>query len=748
MAADRPTFFSRSDVLGGLPARRASTLLFAIEQRTAQLVSRSRKAMATWTTERAEAERERAFLDALAAGRTGARPPRVQDVERHAPAWAALVPSDPALRAAVVHLLAGKYRLPRRGLPRIRAALGMDEPAVRQAFERANNRSIDTVFVDRLTLREQLGWGRARLAERVEMLPAFWIAFGLTFTETVGVGMLGLPIALAGVSLAPALALLVAFGVVNIVTIAALCETITRDGNMRYGAAWFGRLVSDFLGRPGTAVLSVALVVFLVLVIGGLAIGFGSTLHAATGIPVPVWIGVLLLVDIAFLRRQSLDATIAFALLIGVINVGLLLLISLVALPHVTAGNLATPLPVGAAGTEGSLLALVFGVLMCAYFGHTSAATLAKVVLAKDPTGRDLVRGSVFAQAAAIGVYALFLAVTLGAVGRARLAVETGTPLAPLAEVAGPIVHVMGLLYVILAFGIGSIHFTLGLANQVREFLPSPAASGIAGALGRVAADPRGRVALAIAPSVAVYTLTTVQVLAGAASFSGALSIAGTIVVPILAGVFPMLMLASARRRGDYVPAVVPAWLGHPLVIGSVSAVFLAGPLVHAIGLWTGLPERFAAIAAVGLTLGAAILALRGGSFRPRTVVELRRDASTGDRARFTVTGDGRPLVSRVQVTDTEGTREIRSATGELGRFGGLRSADFELPPHRGRDLKVWVHGVDPAGGTTALPATVRLEVDGSGPSDHAISGELSFAAAKPASRVQVRFADGTGVAT
>ena len=39
---------SREDLLGGMPARRASTILFAIENLTHQLVSRSRMALARY----------------------------------------------------------------------------------------------------------------------------------------------------------------------------------------------------------------------------------------------------------------------------------------------------------------------------------------------------------------------------------------------------------------------------------------------------------------------------------------------------------------------------------------------------------------------------------------------------------------------------------------------------------------------------------------------------------------------------
>ena len=43
---DEASFFSGLDLLDGLPSRRAGTILYAIEGRTAQLVSQSRQALA------------------------------------------------------------------------------------------------------------------------------------------------------------------------------------------------------------------------------------------------------------------------------------------------------------------------------------------------------------------------------------------------------------------------------------------------------------------------------------------------------------------------------------------------------------------------------------------------------------------------------------------------------------------------------------------------------------------------------
>jgi hypothetical protein len=436
-----------------------------------------------------------------------------------------------------------------------------------------------------------------------------------------------------------------------------------------------------------------------------------------------------------FLRRESLDATIASALVIGAINIGIVIAISLLALPHLAAGNLAPPAQPPGGPVTTSLVALAFGVVMSSYLGHTSAANLAKVVLARDPTGRELLRGSLLAVAAAILVNTLFLVATLGAVGSARLAGEGGTPLAALAEVVGPAVSVLGTVYVLLALGIGSIHFTLGLANQVREYVPPATGRG-------------RRFLLAAGSAVAVYALILLTVLSGSASFSSLISVIGTVVSPILAGVFPMLMLASARRRGEYVPAQAPPLLGHPVVVVALSAFFLAAILVHGLWLWDGLPERLTALGAAGLTVAVAALAFRRGFLTPRTVVEVRRDHADGDRARFSVTDAGRALVTRVEATDSTGRRAVESAAGELGRFATLRAADFELPPREGRELKVWVHAVDADGGTTGLLATVRVAVDGQAPTDHRFAGELRVEPSEPPSRVELRLDAPAGAGT
>ena len=92
-------FLDRETMLaGGLPAKRANTLLFLIESRTAHLVAQSRQAMEVFLTREAAEERELAFLESFALGSEPPLRPTIQELERYAPQWASLVPENPRCR--------------------------------------------------------------------------------------------------------------------------------------------------------------------------------------------------------------------------------------------------------------------------------------------------------------------------------------------------------------------------------------------------------------------------------------------------------------------------------------------------------------------------------------------------------------------------------------------------------------------------------------------------------------------------
>src|SRR5919112_1477932 len=467
----------RETVLAGLPARRANTLLYLIESRTAHLVAQSRQAMELFLTQGGAEERELAFLEAFALGKEPPLRPTIQDLERYAPQWAPLVPENPRVQAAVAHRLGEKYQFTYGMVPGIRTALGLDDPAVQQAYQRLYHQPLATIFAARTTPVNWLRWSWAALSRWLEDLPPFWTAYSLTVTETVGAAILALPIAVAEIGPLAGVVILVVLGVVNMLTIAFLSEAVSRSGTIRYGSAFIGRVVNDYLGRAGTLVLTLGLLALCFLVVQAYYIGFATTLEGATRVPAVVWVALLFIVGLYFLWRESLSATVASSLVVGAVNICLIVILSLLAFTHLRPENLLyfdTPFLDGRP-FDPALLELVFGVILAAYFGHLSLTGCARVVLRRDPSSRSLIWGTVAALATAMLLYCLFVLAANGATPSRVLAHESGTALDPLAAQVGPIVYVLGAVFVLLAMGMSSIHFSEGLFNLVREWLPSPA---------------------------------------------------------------------------------------------------------------------------------------------------------------------------------------------------------------------------------------------------------------------------------
>lgn len=706
--ADEGFGFSRDQLLGGMPARRASTLLFAIESRTALLVAKERRAMATFETERSEVEKEGAFMAALAEGRDLPLKPTIQDLDRHAADWADLLPPDAEGRAAILKKIADKYGLPGQATG-IRRVLGAADAAVTAAFQRQANVTVESFAAAPLRAGERWRWFRSRAAARLENLPPFWLAFALTLTETVGGGILALPIALAGFGLWAAVALLVAFGLVNVLTVAALVEGITRNGNMRYGSSYFGRLVGDYLGRPGNAVLTPAL--FLLNATGFVValVGFGSTLEGATGLPIGAWAALLFAVNLLFLWRGSLNATVASALLIGVANILLIVAISALALASAAAGPAGQP-PVGVAPTvEGvSALGLVFGVVLMAYFGHTSAGSAAKVVLTRDPSGRSFLWGSVAAMLGAMTLYMLAVVAIGSALGNGELVGYEGTAITPLAAKVGPIVSILGSVYVVLAIGLGSIYLSLSLFNQMVELIPQM--SRRAGASTSVRARLPAFVVRA-GPLAVIFVGVEVLMAFGSISFTEPLSVVGTLTLPLLGGIFPMLMLVAARRKGDRTPGRVLGFLGNPIVVAVTIGLFFLAEASYGLFIWTGIVERVLALLVAAAVPVIWLITWRRGSFRSRVVIELRREPGPPERGFLTVTANGRPLTTELSLAEGSDLRTVRATSAGIADPGHLRWASVALPATGTNELKVWAHGVTHDGDSHGL--AVRVSASG-----------------------------------
>lgn len=729
---------SREELAGGLTGRitrQASTLLAAVENCVARARAESQQAASRGLPLRNQAASNQAFLSALGQGRDLAVQPTVYDLEKFAPQCADLIPDNPSVRAAAAHLVGQRYRFTRRVAPGLRRLFGLDTGPVEVAYRQLYSQPLSTIYAPRLSASEQVRWAWARLAGWLENLSPFWTAFALTLTETVGAGILALPIALAEVGPLPGIVLLVVFGLVNLLTLLSVTEAITRNGNMRYGDAFFGRLVNDYLGWPGAWVLGVSLLAINVVALIAYYTGIATTLAAVTGLPSAVWPLLLFLITVYVLRGGALNATIASALVIGAINIALILIMSLLAFPHTQIANLRyvnVPL-VGGRIFDPGIFELVFGVVLLAYFGHTSVGNMAKTVLRRDPSGRTLFWGNGAAMLAALVLYIIWLMAVNGAIPADRLAATTGTALIPLAAVVGPHITPFGTLFVILGMGLATLHFSLALFNQVREWLPAlPRAQRGVAIVKASSRWRRGlRFALGVTPVALICLLTVWLSLTGRESFSRPLGVIGALAAPLMAGIFPTLLLVASRRKGECAPGVYWRWLGNPVVVGAVYLLFWTSLVIHGLVIWQSPVERTIALA-VSLAVGVVTFAiLRRGSFRPRLVVEVCDDQRRGGQATFALTANGRPIAAEVQLAYIGRERQLMTAqsspnplqattlhtqTGALPNFSVLKRFTVHFPQTAARELKVWVHRVTPAGDSVGLPVVLTAVRGGDPP--------------------------------
>lgn len=696
--------FSREELLGGLPARRASMALFTIEARAAHFAARAQQAMVRFVTEETFEEQERAFLDAMMHKRDLPSSPSIQDLERFAPDWTPLAPEDAGVRAAVAHLLTEKYHFRYRDAPQLRQALGLDDDTVKQAYQRFYSQPLDSIYSRHISLLEQIRWMYARVSNRLENLPPFTSAFALTLTETIGGSTLALPIALAGVGPLAGVALLIILGLINIVTIIGVSESVIRNGTMRYwrGGYW-NELVGSYFGGGGSGVFSIGLVILIFISLIAFYLGVSTTLANATGVREELWALGLFLVNLYFIRRKSLHATVAFALIVGIVNIGLILLLSLLALPHIRLANLLYfnfPF-IGGRPLDPSDIKLIFGVVLLAYFGHTSTANCARVVLRREPTGRALVLGNVAAMVTAMVLYCIWVIAINGALEPQALINQTGTVITPLANKLGTIVQVVGSLYVVLGMGMVSVHFSLGLFNQMRQWAPTH--------ILRTVLDQRSQFWLGMAPLIALFLIIEFMLITNRGTYSGTVGFVGVLKGSLLGGIFPMLMLAASRRKGEYVPGISFGFLDHTAVVIGIYLVFLASIFLHGLVIWQDLPAQLAALAVGLVALVMPIVFLRGGMFKRRAIVELRAEQSLRDKGAFYITANGKKLASDVRLKYVDEEKGMNASDGEIDKFTALRSATFLLPPAHAQELKVWVHEISEDGVSEWLPAKVEV---------------------------------------
>lgn len=697
MAIDELEFLDRESLLDGgmAPGRRASALLYAIESRTARLVAQAQQATAWYLTRKAAAEREQEFLDALAESRELPVAPTIQEIEHYAANWTPLIAeADPGLRAAVARALGQKYRLVEGAVPGIRAALGLDTAAVQEVYQRFYGEPLAAIYARKVVFGEQLRWLTAGIGRRLETLPPFWVA--LVLTLPLSAGLLALPIALAGIGALPGIVVLIMFGLLNAFTAAALAESVARSGATRFGLGFVGQLVSEYLGSAGSVLLTAIMAInnFLVLIV--FYMGVASTLEGALKLPAELWIVGIFGVGLYFLSRKSLNTTVSAALVLNAINVVLVVAIMLLALPHVQSANLAySQVPfVNGQPFNPAVWTLVFGIMLSNFFSHMLVASYGKVIIRRDASARSWIGGVMAAIVVTTLISCLWVIAVNGAVAPQVLASETGTALVALATVVGPAVNWLGTLFVILSLGMASIHVSLASLFMMEERVPEGWSS------------KRGRFLVCISPIAVVFLVTEWVAISGNGSYAGLLGFLSVISLPLLGGMFPVLLLAATRRKGDFVPGLVLRFLGSPVVLTGIYLFFLGAIFVYGLFIYQDPVQRV-----ITLVIGAAIVVvtfamLRRGMLKKRAVVELHADYSPGGAHRFNIVAGGKPAVTPVRLEYTDCIEQVVKANGSLPALSTLCAATFDVATGGASEVKVWTHSISPEWISEPLPTT------------------------------------------
>ena len=294
--------------------------------------------------------------------------------------------------------------------------------------------------------------------------------------------------------------------------------------------------------------------------------------------------------------------------------------------------------------------------------------------------------------------------VTSGVVPNAVLVGTTGTVLVPLAAAAGTAVTVSGSLLVSLALGLASIQVSLAQYYSIQERLP---AAGAASFLGKL--SERGRFWLAIAPMFLIFVLAELVTWTGYGSFGRMLGFLGAFALPLLSGIFPILLLASTRRKGDFVPGYVIRLLGNKVLLSVTYLIFLGSIFVFGLFIWETAVER-----SITLVTGIAILIvtmqmLRRGAMDRRLVIQVVDDQTLDGRSSFSVVDAGESATTDITLTYPGHQQSIRAASAWSCWFHALRRLDFQLTPTSTVQVKLWSYQLTPAGAVVPLPTRFTL---------------------------------------
>jgi hypothetical protein len=301
------------------------------------------------------------------------------------------------------------------------------------------------------------------------------------------------------------------------------------------------------------------------------------------------------------LLRGGLKITVDAGAFVGLVSTVLVLAMAAIAIVHVDGDRLThTDVPLlGGDASAADALGPIIGMTLIYFIGNVYVIQVARRCLPRDPGGGEIVRGIALGTVLLTVIGALFLVPVTGAVPAKALAGEQGTSLGPLADVAGPVVAVLGTATTVLLLGLGIERASLALFKFTGERLGAERAG-------------RARVLICSAAPLAVCAIGEVLIGVGDVSFNDVMGLSGVISNVLVTGVVPMLLVAGSRRLGELEPARTIGRLGDTPVVLAVTAAYAALLVAFATVLYDTPVQRVAAALAA-----VVLLVVVGLSRRP-----------------------------------------------------------------------------------------------------------------------------------
>ena len=107
---------------------------------------------------------------------------------------------------------------------------------------------------------------------------------------------------------------------------------------------------------------------------------------------------------------------------------------------------------------------------------------------------------------------------------------------------------------------------------------------------------------LALMPLCMVFLYLQWAYFTDAQSFTKPLELQGAILTPVLASLFPVLLLLASRRKGlTATGAMLPTWLSNPVILGIIIILAFGSLILHGTVIWDEPISQTAALVTAAL---------------------------------------------------------------------------------------------------------------------------------------------------